>query len=71
MPVYKLDKAGLISNVYVADLFATPWFQSQVFNNLQVDSLKMMTRLLDLVSEQEEEYRYRLPPQGKFYKFTK
>lgn len=58
------ESTSLIS---VPAAIAPPLSYRQAFDNLRVDALKSLTRLLDFVSEQEKKYGYRLPLRENFY----
>ena len=44
-----------------------PLLQQQIKRNQPVDALKDLTRLLNLVTEQEKKYQYKLFPHNNFY----
>ena len=44
-----------------------PVSQKQVLTELRIQALKNLERLMDLVTEQEKKYGYRLSPQSNFY----
>ena len=45
-----------------------PLLQQQTDKNHQIEALKDLTRLLNLVTEQEKKYEYRLSPHSNFYR---
>ena len=54
-------------NVLVPAACDPPISKRQAFKNLRIDALKSLTRLFDLVTEQEQKYGYRLKHQSDFY----
>lgn len=61
------DNAGLARDIPITAACNPPISKRQALYNLRVDALESLTRLLDLVTEQEKKYGYRLGLQSNFY----
>lgn len=62
-----LEKAESASNMSIPPGCDLPISKRQAFQNLWKGTLEFLTRLLDLVTEQEKKYEYRLEYQSNFY----
>ena len=45
-----------------------PLSQQQIVRNQRVEALEDLTRLLNLITEQEKKYQYKLSPHSNFYR---